>query len=217
MGRVRESETKKAEILRIAGQLFLKQGYGKTSMRQIAAAADISVGLASYHFNSKRELAAEIVRRLFERMVTLAKQSVAQQEDPLLYSAVLMRLNNTVLSQPCYRQFYTDILREDILTDVITGTGVETYFCIRNLYCPAQSDEETERLGWYGNYISASMERTLVLYGEKRQLISGTIAEFVIKSSLSMWDFPNARAEIERACRESEAIVNGLLPQVENW
>ena len=210
MRRTGEADRKKEEILKIAGTLFLHNGYEKTSMRQIAAEAKISVGLASYHFNSKRELATEVVRRLFAQLAQQAKLSVSQHADPLLYSAVLMRLNNAVLSRECYRQFYLDILRNDILTDVITGTGVETYFCIRDRYCPLQSDEETKRLGWYGNYISASMERTLNLYEEKRSLIPGNTAEIVIKSALSMWDFPHAREEIERACRESEEIVAHL-------
>lgn len=207
----KESGTKKEDILRVASELFIQKGYEKTSMRQIAADAGISLGLASYHFKSKRDLATEITQRIFAKMVRLTKLMVNQKTDPFLYSAVLIRLNNTMLSQEKYLQFYKDILKEDIWTDVITGGSVDTSFCIRDKYCPTLSDEETERFGWYCNYISASMERTLVLYGDKRPLISGTIAEFIIKSALNMWSFPNAREEITRACKESERIAAKLI------
>ena len=61
---------------------------------------------------------------------------VNRHETPVLYSATLICLNYTALSQTPYRSFYEDILREDILLDVLIETGVETYICIRDKYCP---------------------------------------------------------------------------------
>lgn len=208
---MRKYDSKKEEILQIAKGLFLSQGYEKTSIRQIASQAGISVGLASYHFKSKREMAVEIARRIFHRLAGYTKMYVNRHDDPILYSAVLIALNYGVLSQEESAAFYRDILREDILLDVILETGVETYLCIRDKYCPDMPDGEAEKIGWYGNYVSVSMERTLVLYGEEKTLIPGTIPEFILKSSMGMWHFEGDREEIVRACREGQELTERIM------
>ena len=211
MQRVKEKEDKKKEILDVAEELFLSEGYENASMRKIAQRAGISIGLVAYHYKSKRELALVVVGTIFQKLVLLAKQAVSQKEDPLLYSAVLIRLDNAFFAQKKYSLFYQDILKEDILTDVIIETGNETSFYIRDKYCPMISDEKTEQIGWYMNYISASMERTLTLYGKKHAMIQGDVAEFIAKSALSMWRFENASEEITRAVHESKAIVQKIM------
>lgn len=212
----KRNDSKKEEILQGARELFLSQGYTKTSIRQIAAKVQISVGLTAYHFKNKREMAVEIVRRIFHRLAGYTKMYVNRHESPVLYSATLICLNYTVLSQPSYRLFYEDILREDILLDVIIETGVETYWCIRDKYCPWMSDEETERLGWYGNYVSASMERSLVLYQGMKPLVPGTIPEIILKASLGMWHFKGDVQVIEEAGRKAGEIVYQILMKHKN-
>lgn len=48
-GEGKKQENKKEEILKVSRGFFIEQGYEKTSMRQIAAAADVSLGLVAYH------------------------------------------------------------------------------------------------------------------------------------------------------------------------
>lgn len=216
MSTEKRTDSKKEEILQVARKLFLTQGYNKTSIRQIAASVQISVGLTSYHFKSKREMAVEIVRRIFHRLAGYTKMYVNRHESPILYSATLICLNYTVLSQPSFRQFYEDILREDILLDVIIETGVETYMCIRDRFCPWISDEETERLGWYGNYVSASMERSLVLYQGIRPMVPGTIPEIILKASLGIWHFKGDAQLIEESAKKARRIVERILMEHKN-
>ena len=54
-GEGKKQENKKEEILKVSREFFIEQGYEKTSMRQIAAAADVSLGLVAYHFKTKRD------------------------------------------------------------------------------------------------------------------------------------------------------------------
>lgn len=213
---MRKYDSKKEEILQIAKELFLIQGYEKTSIRQIASKAGISVGLAAYHFQNKREMAAEILRRIFHRLAGYTKMYVNRHENPLLYSAVLISLNYGVMSQEEGIAFYRDVLREDILLDVILETGVETYLCIRDKYCPDMADEEAEKMGWYGNYVSVSMERTLVLYGEEKTLIPGTIPEFILNASMGMWHFEKDREEIAKACTEGQELAEKIMREHPN-
>jgi AcrR family transcriptional regulator len=92
-------QQKKQDIIRAANDLFVKQGYHGTSMRQIARAANIALGGLYNHFDSKQQVfkqvfleyhpyhevipamleaqgdtAEQVVRDAFERMLTALEQ-----------------------------------------------------------------------------------------------------------------------------------------------
>jgi AcrR family transcriptional regulator len=54
------------EILRAALELFSRQGYGATTMRQIAENAGTSLGNVYHHFRNKEEIFARLLQRYFE-------------------------------------------------------------------------------------------------------------------------------------------------------
>lgn len=217
----KKQENRKEEILRTASRFFLEKGYENTSMRQIAASADVSLGLVAYHFKTKRDIALEIVNRLYHRFAAYAKMYVNRHKAPILYSSLLVNLNYSVFSSKQFRAFYEDVLRNDILFDVIARSGVETYMSIRDLYCPELPDREAEKMGFYGNYVSISMERTLVLYGEEMEMLEGAIPDVIFKSYMGLWHFPGVDGLIEESMeggrrlseqvlREHPEILNGL-------
>jgi AcrR family transcriptional regulator len=59
--RVIQRETSLQSILEAALELFAEQGYDKTSIRQIAQKANISLGLLYNYFKSKEDLLKEIL------------------------------------------------------------------------------------------------------------------------------------------------------------
>lgn len=61
-------------ILDTALNLFTTRGYEKTTMRQIAAEADCSLGLAYRYFASKEELVLELYRKLVDQLEEQARQ-----------------------------------------------------------------------------------------------------------------------------------------------
>ena len=63
-----ESRDTRALILQRAKELFLIQGYHRTSMRQIAAAAGISTGPLYFHFQNKAEVVFHICNEALERL-----------------------------------------------------------------------------------------------------------------------------------------------------
>ena len=92
---------KKEEILKVSREFFIEQGYEKTSMRQIAAAADVSLGLVAYHFKTKRDIALEIVQRMYHRFAAFAKMYVkpAQEADPVLRTSCQSELHGLFLGE----------------------------------------------------------------------------------------------------------------------
>ena len=210
-GEGKKQENKKEEILKVSRGFFIEQGYEKTSMRQIAAAADVSLGLVAYHFKTKRDIALEIVQRMYHRFAAFAKMYVNRHRNPILYSGLLVNLNYMVFSSEKYEAFYRDILRNDILLDVIAQSGVETYMSIRDNYRPYLSDEEAEKMGWYGNFISVSMARTLVLYDESLEMMEGSIPDVIFKSYMGLWRFPDVDRIMEEVCTESRELAERIL------
>ena len=64
-------------ILDEAAELFLKQGYAGTSLRDIAAAVGMKAGSLYYHFESKEELLREILRQGIAVMVAAFEEASA--------------------------------------------------------------------------------------------------------------------------------------------
>lgn len=64
MDHLAEQDTTKAEILRAAQELFVRQGYHGTSMRQIASQAGIALGGIYNHFSGKEAIFRELFMQL---------------------------------------------------------------------------------------------------------------------------------------------------------
>jgi AcrR family transcriptional regulator len=69
------SEVATTKVLEAALELFSTQGYGATSMRQIAEACDQSVGNLYHHFTSKEAIYQQLIDNYWE--------TIEDPEDPL--------------------------------------------------------------------------------------------------------------------------------------
>ncbi|QIK69846.1 TetR/AcrR family transcriptional regulator [Erysipelothrix sp. HDW6C] len=65
----KEPTIRKQEIVDYAMHLFLKQGYEKTSVSQIAKAVDVAKGLVYYYFESKEEILECVVEDMCQQHV----------------------------------------------------------------------------------------------------------------------------------------------------
>lgn len=63
-------------ILQSAAQLFRRQGFSATTLRQIAARAKIKAGSIYYHFNSKEEILEEVLDRGLRHVFDTVKNAV---------------------------------------------------------------------------------------------------------------------------------------------
>ena len=61
-------------ILNVAGQLFARHGYAKTSMREVAAQAGIAVGNLYHYFPGKDELFRELLRPVLTAFDTMLQR-----------------------------------------------------------------------------------------------------------------------------------------------
>lgn len=197
------TENPSALILKKAGELFLENGYKKTSIRQIAKELNISPGLIGYYFPSKRDIAVELFSRQLSWFLDLEKEYVSE-DDPVLRSAVLIKLQITILSSPTFCKFYQDALRDDIILSVICDSGYDTYLDVSKKYGLSYPESYYSAC----NLIAASVERTLVLYSDQVGS-ERNVADMVF--SISMARIYGSEEFLKAKCEESELITARIL------
>lgn len=74
---------RRGQIVRAAAAVLGRQGYGETSLKDVAREAGVAPGLLHYYFESKQELLLEVVVRMEREMIDDWKLAVADIEDPI--------------------------------------------------------------------------------------------------------------------------------------
>lgn len=201
-----EKNKTKEVILFTAGNLFLSQGYRKTTVRQIADILDTSPGLITYYYPAKKEMAIELEQLQLSCFIRLTHQYVSQKDHPVLYSAVLTKLKWSVMTSPLFRQFHLDCLREGFFYEAAIQSGISTHRRIAEKYNLHMSDTE---LSLYGNYIYSGVAHILALESEKGKFPLDAIPNAMFKASIGR--ILNDEELLERACQEADVVVKRIL------
>ena len=82
-GPVVDDPGRRGQIVRAAADVLARQGYGETSLKDVAREAGVAPGLLHYYFESKQELLLEVVVRMEHEMIQDWKLAVADIEDPI--------------------------------------------------------------------------------------------------------------------------------------
>ncbi len=80
--RAESTMLRRAEILNAALRCFDERGLVATTMEDIRAAADVSVGSLYHHFRSKEAIAAALYVSLIEAYQRAAEETLASESDP---------------------------------------------------------------------------------------------------------------------------------------
>jgi len=80
---MRSSDHGRQEILDAAEGLFVRYGFKKTSIDDVARTARIGKGSVYLHFSSKEEIFAEVVRRVSSRMLETLVAAVKRARSPV--------------------------------------------------------------------------------------------------------------------------------------
>ncbi|HEX8008971.1 MAG TPA: TetR family transcriptional regulator [Trebonia sp.] len=79
-GRPKGNPPTRERIVEAARELFLRQGFRRTTVRAVAACAGVDSALISYHFGSKQGLFAEAMRVACSRTLNLAEVLTGPRE-----------------------------------------------------------------------------------------------------------------------------------------
>src|ERR1700730_3152103 len=78
-----ETRRRRAQIVRAATAVLSRQGYGDTSLKEIAREAGVAPGLLHYYFESKEQLLLEVVEEMDRELTNTWQVAVRDIEDPL--------------------------------------------------------------------------------------------------------------------------------------
>jgi AcrR family transcriptional regulator len=99
------SAAKRRDVLSAAWELFAARGFGRTSMRDLAAEAGVSTATIYVHFPTKQELLRALVQQRWEQALASMVAGAVEIGDPLerlLFA--LTALNGAIAADPLLRQ-----------------------------------------------------------------------------------------------------------------
>ncbi|WP_295609147.1 TetR/AcrR family transcriptional regulator [uncultured Methanobrevibacter sp.] len=86
---MKKGEKRKKELLKIAYDMFLTQGYENTSVDEIIERAQIAKGTYYYHFQSKEQMLEEVIDMMIDSETKTAEQIIAM-DIPVPQKIVMM-------------------------------------------------------------------------------------------------------------------------------
>jgi len=77
-----QSSSKKEELLRVAGDIFFRQGFAATGIKQIIDEAGIAKGAFYSHFNSKEEMGVAWLKSSNDKWSEAMHETMAKSKSP---------------------------------------------------------------------------------------------------------------------------------------
>jgi AcrR family transcriptional regulator len=79
--KIQKADKTRQKILEASLELFLKQGYEKTTMREIAKAVGLAPGAAYYHFDAKEHIIQAFYEMSFDQHLPEVERVLARERD----------------------------------------------------------------------------------------------------------------------------------------
>lgn len=95
----KSSDQKAALILEAATKVLTRQGYARTTIKEVAAEAGVSRGLLHYYFKNKEEMLFMVVRGSVEESLRMAQTVVGQSNTPKEMAANICRAMRKFVEQ----------------------------------------------------------------------------------------------------------------------
>jgi AcrR family transcriptional regulator len=91
--------TRRADVVRLAGQLFAQKGYRATTVREIADAAGILSGSLYHHFDSKESIGDEILAGFLDEILADYRAAAASGGPPRSVLEQIVRSTSKTLAR----------------------------------------------------------------------------------------------------------------------
>ena len=125
MKRAEHKEEIKKKVLTIALELFIKQGYSKTTIRQIIDKAAITNGTLFHFFPNKENILMHIVGDMINMYADLA-DNIVKKDDPCLRFALEIALQlNVIIQNKFIRELYLESYNSSRISQLIAHNGAQ--------------------------------------------------------------------------------------------
>lgn len=145
MIRVDRSELTRNEIIRLAANRFLNDGYSATSIHSMCKTLNMSTGNMTFYFPTKEHLLAQLVDMLCEFQQKLLQDEVAEGYSSL--SAVCLELLSIAAAceqDEVAKDFFLSAYRSQMSIEIIRKSDMNRAKEVFRTYCPDWTDEQFE-------------------------------------------------------------------------
>ncbi len=131
-----QPELRKQELIEIAFKQFLEQGYEKTSIRSIVAAAKGEIGMFYHHFVSKEEIFQAVLEQYNNLYIKKIKQNINTRKESSLWGVLgkIVEDLEKALSE------YTNLNHGAANTQVLMILHQNTLMSLRPIFCELLED-----------------------------------------------------------------------------
>ena len=145
MIRVDRSELTKHEIVRVAANRFLNDGYTATSIHAICKTLNMSTGNLTFHFPTKEHLLAQLTGMLCDFRRVLLEEEVAEGASSLMaYCLELMTTAAACEQDEVLKDFFLSIYRSEVSMDLLREWDKARSKAVFAEYCPDWTDDRFE-------------------------------------------------------------------------
>ncbi len=134
MGRYKKGLKTKNKIIQASKSLFYFNGYRKTTVQGIADLADVNLGLISYYFKSKDNIAKSIFIGFLKEIELEVRKTYPDNEDDILplYMAKERIFFEIILNNDNYQRFYREIINSNMIFTLLEDYVEKNYNSIND-------------------------------------------------------------------------------------
>ncbi len=143
MIRVDRAELTRNEIIRVAANRFLKDGYTKTTFASMAKALNMSTGNMTFHFPTKEHMLAELVNILCRYQRKLMEEEAKEGYGSVIAVCLeLLTIASACEQDEAAKDFFLSSYRSEICMDLIRRSDKERAREVFREYCPHWTEEQ---------------------------------------------------------------------------
>lgn len=143
MIRVDRAELTRNEIIRVAANRFLNDGYTKTTVASMAKSLNMSTGNMTFYFPAKEHMLAELVNILCRYQWKLMEEEAKEGYGSIMAMCLeLLTIASACEQDEVAKDFFLATYRSEVCMDLIRRSDKERAKEVFKEYCPDWAEEQ---------------------------------------------------------------------------
>ena len=186
MIRVDRAELTKNEIIRVAANRFLNEGYTKTTVASMAKSLNMSTGNMTFHFPSKDHMLSELVEMLCKYQWKLMKDEADEGNSSIMALCLeLLTIASACEQDEVAKDFFVSAYQSELCMNLIRKHDKERAKEVFQEYCPDWTDDYFEE----AETLVSGIEYATLFTTEKSASLEIRVAG-AIRTILSIYNVP---------------------------
>jgi len=140
--RVDRKELTRSEIIRVAANCFLNDGYTKTTVHSMCKKLNMSPGNMTFHFPTKEHMLSELVEILCKYQWKMMEDEAKDGHSSIMAKCLeLLTIASACEQDEVAKDFFLSTYRSELCMELIRKSDTDRAKEVFKKYCPDWSDE----------------------------------------------------------------------------